>query len=190
MLLRWVMSPVICRDGGAQRPVFQSAPRRTALSYRIGPVAPVALAFSIDASGRPLSITRRSAAYVPNGEDVVPAFAATRFAPGTVRQGCVVTYTADTIALAAAPMDEVMALFMLPANRPPRAVWNRIHAGGDCGDPAPAALLRGFPDFKALPDQPGYPNWTMIGYDLDRGGREVRRGQLGCGHLGGRPWHR
>ena len=170
-LLRWVMSPVICRDGGAQPPVVQSPPRRMGFAYRIGPPAPVALDFSIDASGRPLSITRRASAYAPNADDVVPAFAATRFAPGAVRHGCVVTYTGDVMPLAAAPMDEVMALFMLPGNRLSRAVWDRIHAGGDCGDPAPAALLRGYPDFKAMPDQPGYPSWTMIGYDIDRKGR-------------------
>lgn len=169
-LLRWVMSPVICRDGGGQLPVVQSPPRRTGSAYRIGSPAAVALDFSIDASGRPLSIARRGSAYVANADDVVPAFAATRFAPGTVRRGCVVTYTGDVMPLAAAPIEEVMALFMLPGNRLSRAVWDRIHAAGDCGDPAPAALLRGYPDFKALPDQPGYPSWTMIEYSIARNG--------------------
>jgi len=174
-LMHWAMSPVLCRDGGAQAPVRASEPRRAMLSYNAAR-ASVTIDFRIDPDGRPLSIVRRGTGYVPDGEDVVPALAASRFAAGTERRGCVVTFTPDVTPLAAAPMHEVLATFMTPGMAPQRAIWDRIHAGGDCGDPAPAPLLRAFPDFKALPDQPGYVAWTVIGFDLSSRGtpRNVR----------------
>lgn len=169
-LLHWTMSPVLCRDGGSQSPVRASEPRRAILYYN-GSRMSATLAFRIDASGRPLSITRRGAPYLQDGEDIAPALAATQFAPGADRRGCVVTFIPDVTSVAAAPLHDIMATFMTPRLTSPRSVWNRIHAGGDCGDPAPAALLRGFPDFKALPDQPGYISWTLIGFDLSSGGK-------------------
>lgn len=169
-LLHWTMSPVLCRDGGGQPPAMVSEPRRAVLYYP-GNRGSVTFDFRIDANGRPLSIARRGSDYLPDGEDIAPAFAATRFAPGAQRQGCVVTFTPNITPVAGAPMHEVLATFMTPRSNAPRSVWDRIHAGGDCGDPAPAALLRAFPDFKALPDQPGFISWTMIGFDLSPGGK-------------------
>lgn len=175
-LLHWTMSPVLCRDGGAQPPVMTAEPRRAVLYYNGNGRGSATFDFRIDASGRPLSITRRGAAYLQDGEDIAPALAATRFAAGSERSGCVVTFTPDVTSVAGAPMHDVMATFMTPRSTAPRSVWDRIHAGGDCGDPAPAPLLRGFPDFKALPDQPGFISWTLIGFDLSSSGkpRDVR----------------
>lgn len=170
-LLHWTMSPVLCRDGGVQPAVLAPEPRRGVIYYNGNGRAAATFDFRIDASGRPLSITRRGSAYLQDGEDITPALAATRFAAGGERKGCVVTFTPDVSSVAGAPMRDVMATFMTPRSNAPRSVWDRIHAGGDCGDPAPAALLRAFPDFKALPDQPGYISWTMIGFDLSPSGK-------------------
>lgn len=170
-LLHWTMSPVLCRDGGGQPPVMASEPRRAVIYYNGGSRPSVTFDFRIDESGRPLSIVRRGNAYVQDGEDIAPALAATRFAAGGARKGCVVTFTPDLATIAGAPLHDVMATFMTPRSTPPRSLWNRIHAGGDCGDPSPSALLRGFPDYKALPDQPGYLSWTLIGFDLSPSGK-------------------
>ena len=169
-LLHWTMSPVLCREGGGQAPMRASEPRR-AILYYAGNRTSVTFDFRIDAGGRPLSIARRGAAYVPDGEDIAPALAATQFAAGPERRGCVVTFTPDTSPVAAAPLHDVMATFMTPRLTSPRSVWDRIHADGNCGDPAPAPLLRAFPDFKALPDQPGYVSWTLVGFDLSSAGQ-------------------
>lgn len=155
-LLHWTMSPVLCRDGGSQPPVMAAEPRRTVLYWTGNGRASATFDFRIDASGRPLTIVRRGSAYLQDGDDIAPALAATRFAAGAARKGCVVTFTPDVSSVAGAPLHDVIATFMTPRTTPPRSIWDRIHAGGDCGDPAPQALLRAFPDFKALPDQPGY----------------------------------
>lgn len=165
-LLHWTMSPVLCRAGGSQPPVMAAEPRRTVLYWTGNGRGSATFDFRIDASGRPLSIVRRGSAYLQDGEDVAPALAATRFAAGAARTGCVVTFTPDVSSVTGAPLHDVIATFMTPRTTPPRSIWDRIHAGGDCGDPAPQALLRAFPDFKALPDQPGYVSWTLIGFDV------------------------
>ena len=170
-LLHWTMSPVLCREGGAQPPVMAPEPRRAVLYYNGNGRASATFDFRIDASGRPLSITRRGTAYLQDGEDLAPALTATRFAAGGERKDCVVTFTPDVSSVAGAPLHDVVATFMTPRGNPPRSVWDRIHAGGDCGDPPPAPLLRGFPDFRALPDQPGYTSWTLIGFDLSPDGK-------------------
>ncbi|WP_295563963.1 energy transducer TonB [uncultured Sphingomonas sp.] len=170
-LLHWTMSPVLCRDGGSQPPVMVAEPRRTVLYWTGNGRGSATFDFRIDASGRPLSIARRGNAYLQDGEDIAPALAATRFAAGAARTGCVVTFTPDVSSVTGAPLHDIIATFMTPRTTPPRSIWDRIHAGGDCGDPAPQALLRAFPDFKALPDQPGYVSWTLIGFDLSGDGK-------------------
>ncbi|MCU6452508.1 energy transducer TonB [Sphingomonas sp. A2-49] len=170
-LLHWTMSPVLCRDSRAQPSVMAPEPRRAVLYSNGNGRASATFDFRIDASGRPLSIRRRSNAYLQDSEDLAPALAATRFAPGGERKDCVVTFTPDVSPVAGASLHDVMATFMTPRSNPPRSVWDRIHAGGDCGDTRPAPLLRGYPDFKALPDQPGYASWTLIGFDLSTGGK-------------------
>ncbi|WP_288936081.1 hypothetical protein [uncultured Sphingomonas sp.] len=177
-LLDWVASPVLCKEGGPQAPARAAEPRRTTVYYS-GNRLSLTIDFRIDAAGRPLSITRRNEDFIPDADDLAPALAAARFVPGQERRGCVLTFTPDLIPVSSAPLGDVMATFMTPRSNPPRSLWDRIHAGGDCGDPAPAALLRAFPDFKRLPDQPGYHSWTMIGFDLSPGGKPRRVRTIG-----------
>ncbi len=176
---RWVMSPVLCADTAgaglaAQAVVRAPEPQRFLGWSGVSPRRTLTLDFRIDADGRPLSIARRtvgSVVYVPDAEDVVPAFAATRFAPGAARTRCTATFTADLTPIAAAPIEDVMAYSVFAAT-PIKAIWDRLKVtGGDCTDPAPDVLLRAFPAFRAMPDQPGYQTWSMTGYDLDRSGR-------------------
>ncbi|MGU3316584.1 energy transducer TonB [Sphingomonas sp. M6A6_1c] len=179
-LISWVMSPALCRganDGvAAERIVRPPDPQRSLGWLSAAASRPVTLDFRIDATGRPLSITRTTPGYVPFAEDVVPAFAASRFTPGRERRRCTVTFSARGEPVADAPVADLIAYTLVPGATPPRAVWDRIRpAGSTCVDPAPEVLLRAFPPFKALPDQPGYRSWAMVGYDLDRAGKPVRQ---------------
>lgn len=177
---RWVMSPVLCADTGgaglaAQAVVRVPEPQRFLGWNGVSPRRTLTLDFRIDEDGRPLSIARRTVGgfvYVPDAEDVVPAFAASRFAPGAARMRCTATFTADLTPIAAAPIEDVMAYSVFPATRPTAAIWDRLKTpGADCTDPAPDVLLRAFPAFRTMPDQPGYRTWSMTAYDLDRSGR-------------------
>jgi TonB family protein len=181
-LLRWVMSPALCSGGQAgvsAQQVVRAPDPQLGLGWDIpGQRRTMTLDFRIDASGRPLSIVRRIPSgngYVPDAQDVMPAFAASRFHPGGERVGCTVTFTASLTPVAVAPLADVMAYAVFPIGGRATPIGDRIRAaGGDCFDPAPAVLLRAFPDFKRLPDQPGYPSWSMTGYDLDSAGKPVR----------------
>ena len=181
-LLRWVMSPALCGGGPGgltAQPVVRMPDPQMALGWDLpGQRRSMTLDFRIDAAGRPLSIVRRTTSensYVPDSQDVMPAFAASRFAAGAERAGCTVTFTASLIPVAAAPLVDVMAYAVFPISGRAKAIGDRLRAAGsDCFDPAPAVLLRAFPAFKRLPEQPGYPSWSMTGYDLDAAGKPVR----------------
>ncbi len=179
-LARWIMRPVFC-DGSAtpsgtvQAVVREPDPQRFLTWTRLEPHRTLTLEFRIDASGRPLSIRKRTmseADYVPNAQDIMPALAASRFVAGAERTGCVATFVVDAGAIADAAVADLMAYTMFPGGAPPRAIWDRIiPAGSTCNNPAPDVLLRAYPAFRAMPDQPGYTTWSMTGYDVDRSGK-------------------
>ncbi|WP_052075516.1 energy transducer TonB [Sphingomonas taxi] len=178
-LVSWVMSPALCRGSGdtprAERMIRRPDPQHALAWLYPAVLRPVTLDFRIDATGRPLSIVRVNPDYQFAMADVVPAFAASRFAPGGERSRCTVTFTARTDVIAVAPVADLVAYSVFPNEPPPRAVWDRVRPpGSTCTDPVPEVLLRAFPHFKALPDQPGYRSWSMVGYDLDRSGKPVR----------------
>ncbi len=179
-LARWIMRPIFCAEMAPPVSAVQSVVREPDpdgfLTWRWPETErTLMLDFRIDATGRPLSIRRRKvseADYVADSADVLPAFAASRFAAGGERTGCTATFVMDAVPITAAPVADLMAYSVFPAGTPPKAVWDRIiPAGGSCTDPAPDVLLRAFPAFRAMPDQPGYRTWSMTGYDLDRSGK-------------------
>ncbi|WP_322964297.1 energy transducer TonB [Sphingomonas fuzhouensis] len=142
----------------------------------VGNQAPRALTirFAIDSTGRPVSLTRETAAFVPLSEDVEPALAASRFAARKPQQGCTVTYTMRSSPLAEAEVPELMSYTVHPlSGRLPEEGWQRIRsAGGTClSEPQPQPLERHFPDFTTIPATPGVRDWSMIRYDIDEGGR-------------------
>jgi len=87
-LVRWMMSPVLCRGAGAgvtARAVVRASDAQLSLSWRgIGQIRLIALDFRIDSTGCPLSIARAGSAsdYSGEAQDVIPAFVAARFAAG------------------------------------------------------------------------------------------------------------
>lgn len=181
-LLQWLPGPVTC----AGIPVEGAPIRRPLNTLRYGDSAPppVALRFAIAADGRPVSIDRASTApaFVP--DDLLPAFAASRF-PAGERRGCTVTYQARVSPLGDAPVEELVSYTISPrSGRLPREGWARIRQPGTCADlPRPAALLRAMPDFPRLRGTPGVPDWSLVAYDTDAAGKPVRaRVTMGTGN--------
>lgn len=142
----------------------------------IGSQAPrtLTLHFAIDASGRPVSLSHETPGYMPFAEDVAPALAASRFAPGEPRDGCTITFTLRSTPLAQAAVPELVSYTLQPLSGVlPEEGWKRIReAGGTClQDPQPQPLERHFPDFATIPATPGVRDWSMVRYDLDAAGK-------------------
>ena len=138
--------------------------------------APVTYAFDIDARGRAMSI--RKAEGAPQFgviDDLAPALAVTRFAPGRPSSGCSVVYTPRLTPLDQAPLADVIAYSANPVSGPlPSDAWKRIYAGGTCRDDSGAGLRsRAFPNFRTIPAQPGMRDWSLLGYDVDADGIPV-----------------
>jgi TonB family protein len=175
-LLIWRTTGVLCRGAQSEEPsapVFVRAPdpQRT-LTWATNEPRTVTLDFRIDESGRPLSIARSVPDYVSGSEDIAPALAASRFAPGQAHTGCKVTFSASPMPVAEAPLADVIAYAIFPTAPPIAAIRERIRpVASTCVYPAPDVLLRAFPAFDSLPDQPGYRSWSVVGYDLDAKGK-------------------
>lgn len=172
-LLAWSAGEVRCGDA---IPQWRSPPIvAPAMNYGVSSGLAMTVTFRIDASGRPLGITMADRAFVPGNEDVAPALAAARFAPGVPLTGCSLRFAAQPVPVAGMPADIATAYVLShPAGSTSRAVWRQtMPADTDCIDPAPAPLVRVFPDFKALAGTPGVAQWTMIGFDLDARGQPV-----------------
>lgn len=173
-LARWMPGLVRCGDIPVD-PVHLSAVLPTLL-WGTADVRAVTLLFRIDAGGRPLSIRTDGASYVPNGDDIAPALAASTFAPGIARTDCRIDYQQQVVPLTKADPADLMAYSLAPTTGPlPQVGWERISpAGSDClRQPRPAALLRAYPDFRKVDGRPGERQWSMSSYDLDRKGRPV-----------------
>ncbi len=172
-LLRWEPGEARC-DGAVVNAQMVRRPWNQ-LGWSSGPdTRDVSLRFAIDASGRPVSITRETKGPVPFGEDLAPALTASRFAAQAPHTNCTITYTMRQSPLAGAPLDELMAYSVHPlSGRLPDTGWERIRQGaGDCMEnPQPQPLERHFPDFAAIPATPGVRDWSMIRYDVDAAGK-------------------
>jgi TonB family protein len=135
---------------------------------------PVAYSFTIDPTGRPLDIKRVAKGYVAAGEDLTPALAVGQFAAGAARSECSLTFVPAPQPIAAAPVASVMAYTMFPQQRPTAEMWARVKpTGSTCYDPPPQVRNRAFPDFDAIPKQPGRQSWSMIGFDIDEAGKPI-----------------
>ncbi len=133
---------------------------------------PVVVTFAIDSTGRPHAIGRARDTYGDGSQDIVPALVAARFAPGVERAGCEIRFTATQATIADAPAQTVVAATIFPQGRRPRAAFARSFAPDtDCMTPPPAPRLRAYPDFTAIPQDPGTSDWTMVGYDIAKSGK-------------------
>ncbi len=138
--------------------------------------APVSFAFDIDASGRPLAIRKGDAA-TPYGiaDDLGPALAATRFRPGQPKKGCAIVFSPELMPIDDAPLSALMAYSANPVSGPlPPEAWKRIFATGTCkGDSVAGLRNRAFPNFRAIPAEPGVRDWSMVGYDVGQSGASI-----------------
>ncbi len=173
-LLRWQVASVRCGDR-AVTPI--AAPRPlSGLAWGTIDPTPVTFRFRIDATGRALSIAQAPTRYVPAGDDLAPALAAARFAPGEALGDCTITFRAQAVPFADADPVELMAYTLDPiSGRLPRPGWDRIMpAGSNClRPPYPKPLLRAYPDFDRIAGVPGERSWSMTGYDVNAKGRPV-----------------
>jgi hypothetical protein len=133
---------------------------------------PVTFRFTIDDTGRPLSIARVGSDYIPFADDLGPALAASRF-PSRAREACQITYSPKAVPLAEAPVGDLVSYTISPiGGMLPKEGWDRIRPAGDCmKPPMPAPLFSAFPDFARLPGTPGVLGWTLVGYDIDGRGK-------------------
>ncbi|MEN2747481.1 energy transducer TonB [Sphingomonas sp. T9W2] len=173
-LLRWQVESIRCGDR-AVTPLAAPRPLSGLVWGQVDP-QPVTFTFRIDATGRALSIAQAPTRYVPSGEDLAPALAVARFAPGEALADCAIVYRAEAVPFADADPVELMAYTIDPiSGRLPQAGWNRIGAANsDClRPPYPRPLLRAYPDFDKITGSPGERSWTMTGYDLTDSGKPV-----------------
>ena len=176
---------VMC-SGIVEEPVGRELPIPTAQRlFSTEPIRPITLAFSIDASGRPIDIrdtvgTRRQPWI--DASDAVPALAAWRFAPGAPRRRCTLTYTVDHLHAPDVPIEDAYRAFAFRrGNSPDMAPFYRltIPAGSDCFDPFPAYRMQAYPPYDRLGQRPGTVSYAMIGYDVNRHGQTRRVRLLG-----------
>lgn len=183
MIVDFVPGAVAC-DGGAAVPVAAERPFPVRAEGPDGarPV-PMTVTFRIDAEGRPLGIARGSGMFaVPHlyhpSEDVLPAFAAWRFAAGQPRTGCRMRFEPVAVPALEAPLALLRRYYVAPHQRgaDAAALFRRLHPiDTDCvGTGAPRVRLRAFPDFDAIPQAPGTWSYSMTGFDIDRSGKPVR----------------
>jgi len=180
-LLSWAPGGVKCGNSAAtiarvERPWLQRVFPNNAR------YAPIEFAFDIDGRGRPVAIRRGDGA-VPYGaaDDLGPALAATRFAPGQPKTGCTIVYTPEVTEIRDAPLSALMAYSANQTSGPlPPEAWKRIFASGTCkGDSAARLRSRAFPNFRAIPAEPGVRDWSMVGYDVDASGAPINIETLG-----------
>jgi TonB family protein len=175
-LLMWMPGDVRC-DGGAKPEVETlRRPYNSLLHSNITAPKPVTLRFAIDETGRTHSIAQVSAPAAYQSDDLGPAVASSRFAPGRAYAGCTVTYSNRLASFDAAPLPELVSYSMNQhSGRLPREAWQRIEGGADCfAKPRAQQLLRAYPDFSKIEGTPGVRDWSLVRFDIDDTGRAVR----------------
>lgn len=183
-VVEFVPGQVQC-DGGPAVTVRTEQPFPVwAIGMAGGRTRPIDLTFRIDPEGRPLGIARVAEQGIAgpqlfhSSEDVVPAFAAWRFAGGKPQTGCRVRFDAIALSVAQAPVSLLRRFYVSPHRRGDEAaaVFRRIHAPDtNCIEGGvPQVRLRAYPAFERIPQAPGTWSYSMTGFDIDRRGKPVR----------------
>jgi TonB family protein len=178
-IVEYALAEVRCR-GAVEQAVLAAAPLPTSAYLAAGRTpARYQLAFRIAADGRPLGISDPNRVGTDDmlyvlPDDLAPALAASRFAPGAERRACVATYEPTATSVLAAPKEVLHRYLALPRlygpAHQPASKRLRDEAPGCFKPTAPRPLLRGFPDFDAIPQASGTFAYTMVGFDVSAAG--------------------
>ncbi|GGO90082.1 TonB family protein [Stakelama pacifica] len=175
-LITYTSGEVRC-EGSAVVPVWREpvVPNAGYIgSSRDPDMAPLAIAFRIDAQGRPLAIhpqNATAAARQPN--DVTAALAVWRFPAGHSLRGCTVTFVPQAYRPDAAPQIEAMRYAALPNMTGGRGinVWRSFALpDSNCDDVRPTRLTTVYPDFARIDQVPGRLSVSFYRFDVDRRG--------------------
>jgi TonB family protein len=184
LVIDFVAGQVQC-DGGSATAVRVERPFPVwAIGLAGARTRPVDLTFRIDAVGRPLGIARveqqgfTGPQLFHSSEDVLPAFAAWRFAGGNPQTGCRIRFDAVAVPVTQAPASLLRRYYVSPHRRSDDAaiVFRRIHAPNtNCIETGvPQVRMRAFPAFENIPQAPGTWSYSMTEFDIDRRGKPVR----------------
>lgn len=177
-------------DGVAVQPIQaeQFAPTAFSPSPRMGRIGDGLMDFDIDADGRPLNIRPVQPSTAPVGAADSAALQAVlagwRF-PAGKRDGCRLTLSWRTQALAEAETADLMKLFAMGQTARPirEAVALRLGGeGADCGDRWGGRLpkLVSYPDFMTgRRPAPGSRAWTVVRWNIDAEGKTTEVETLG-----------
>ena len=174
MLRQWNAGMASC-DGVAQPAVVPPEPRPTAAYARISAAARIiALDFAIDGDGRPHAIRAGRSVPMPVGEgdDVVPALAAARFAAGAPRTGCAIRFFQRDDPIADAALQAAFAATIPPVTLAAPALFDRIQPTGSTCRATPVEPLQiAVPAFRTIPRTPGRAGWAVVRFDIAPDGR-------------------
>lgn len=169
-------------DGGSVTMVRREAPFPTAVYSNGNAPLPITLDFQIDAQGRPFGIKRvdagawRTSRLFYSDSDVIPAFAASRFAPGA-RTNCTIRFEPQQFAASDAPPLTAMRYVVAPHARlsGERMIFRSFHpAATNCiGAGTPKVRVRAYPVFEDIAVAPGSWTYAMAAFDIDAKGRPV-----------------
>jgi TonB family protein len=143
---------------------------------------PVRLRFRIDGSGRTSnikSVTGAPTTFYVSHSDVQAAFAAWRFRAGGARSDCEIEFALEAAPIESADLKSIYRYLVFQGPRSPggnaviaRAAFERSKPPGDCftGD-GPNVRTRAYPAFEKIPQAQGTLSHSMIGFDVDAGGK-------------------
>jgi TonB family protein len=163
--------------GVRQKPVFVARPVPVTQHVPQKFPAETTIDFRIDAGGRPLGIGAPKfdeRVYFAN-DDLAPALAAWRFAPGAERTSCTVRFALAVHPVKTAPMALVHRAYALPhsGRAGDTALRERLkEEAQSCMAPrAPAVRVRAFPEFEKIPQPQGTSSYAMVGFDISADGK-------------------
>lgn len=179
VLVEFRPGEVRCR-GAIVAPRYTVKPRPAGFYRTASTSVPgYSLSFAIDAEGRPVGIARPERlareGYIAT-DDLAPALALWRFAPGAARSNCSVSFDPDPQPIASMPIDKIFE-YAADTNRGWPG-WHETLARlrtVDCAKPRhPRFLLRAFPDNEKIPQPPGTFAHSIVGFDIAPSGKPVR----------------
>ena len=168
-LVSWMPGPVRCENGEVASVVEGRRPYNTLWSGRGSEPPAMSFDFAIDATGRPVSITRTSPSHSNHGSGAA-AMVSSRFAANAALDGCSITYRPVMRPIEEAEPVELVSYVMTGQTpRLSREAYDRLHADDECRA-GTQPILRAYPNFDQIPATPGVRDWTAIGFDVKPSG--------------------